>query len=143
MEEESKQASQTLFPHETGHHRSARERQRKGPMWGCLKAIFIGAIAIVALLLLVIGGGYLYVGTSSFEDLVAKRIAQTLSLRLGRTVTIGRLEILRSRPQRVILRDLRISNSPGALNPYFATVREVDITGGIESFWGRQIQVDR
>lgn len=143
MEDENNQNSQTLFPRETGHHRSARERQRKGPMWGCLKAIFIGAIAVIALLLLVIGGGYVYIGTSSFEDLVAKRIAETLSSRLGRTVTIGRVEILRTSPQRVVLRDLRISNSPGTLNPYFATVREVDITGGINSFWGREIRVDR
>jgi hypothetical protein len=143
MDEEDNQSSQTLFPRETGHHRSARERQRKGPMWGCLKAIFIGAIAVVALLLLVIGGGYVYVGTSSFEELVAKRIAETLSSRLGRTVTIGRLEIQRTSPQRVVLRDLRISNSAGTLNPYFATVREVDITGGINSFWGREIRVDR
>ena len=89
MEQENDQNSQTLFPRETGHHRSARERQRKGPMWGCLKAILIGAIAILALLLLVIGGGYVYIGTSSFEELVAKRIAETLSSRLGRTVTIG------------------------------------------------------
>jgi len=143
MEEETNQSSQTLFPHETGHHRSARERQRKGPMWGCLKVIFIGAIVVIALLLLVVGGGYLYVGSSSFEELVAKRIAETLSSRLGRTVTIGRVEILRTGAQRVVLRDLRISNSPGAVNPYFATVREVDITGGINSFWGREIRVDR
>src|SRR4051812_10265533 len=97
------QSSQTLFPHETGHHRSARERQRKGPMWGCLKAIFIGAIVVFALLFLIVGGGYVYVGSSSFADLIAKRIAQTLSSRLGRNVTIGKLEIVRSRPQKVIL----------------------------------------
>ncbi|MGZ7081055.1 MAG: hypothetical protein ACXVJT_16695, partial [Thermoanaerobaculia bacterium] len=137
------QNSQTLFPHETGHHRSARERQRKGPMWGCLKFIFFGSGGLFLLIFLIVGGGFLYIGSSSFADLVAKRIAETLSTHLGRNVTIGNIEIVRTHPQKVIINDLRISNAPGALKPYFATVRQVEITGGVESFWGRTIKVDR
>lgn len=112
-------------------------------MWGCLKAAGILAIAVIALLLLAIGGGYWYLGTSSFADLVRLRILKTLESRLGRNVSISSIEIIRTRPQRVIIRDLRIANSPGAVSQYFATVREVDIIGGVDSFWGRKINVDR
>ncbi len=129
-------------PHEE-HHRSARERQRRGPMWGCLKAIAIGSIVIFALLVLVIGSGYLYLGSASFADLVRLRIQKTLESRLGRAVSIGSVQIVTSRPQRVIINDLRIANSPGAVNRYFATARQVEITGGVESFWGRDIRVSR
>ena len=141
--DEDTQSSQTLFPHETGHHRSARERQRKGPMWGCLKTIFWLAVGLFVFFFLIIGGGWWYIGSSSFADLIAKRIAETLSSRLGRTVTIAKVEIVRTHPQKVIINDLRISNSPGAVNPDFATVRRIEIAGGIDSFWGRQIKVDR
>jgi outer membrane protein assembly complex protein YaeT len=126
-----------------GHHRSARERQRRGPMWGCLKAVAILAVAVLGVLMIAVVGGYWYLGTSSFADLVRLRVQKTLESRLGRTVTIRSVEIVRTRPQRVIIRDLRIANSPGAVSPYFATAREIDIVGGVESFWGRRISVDR
>ncbi len=112
-------------------------------MWGCLRAIFIGSLVTLGLLFLVIGGGYFYLGSSSFAGLVKLRIENTLSNRLGRTVTIGQVEFVRSRPQKVIIRDLRIANSPGAVNPYFATVKEVVLTGGVESLWGRSVKVSR
>ncbi len=129
-------------PHE-GHHRSARERQRRGPMWGCLRTIVIGSIALFALLIVIIGGGYVYLGSASFADLVRLRIQKTLESRLGRAVSIGSVQIVTSRPQHVIINDLRIANAPGAVNRYFATVRQVEITGGVESFWGRNITVSR
>ncbi|HEY3053880.1 MAG TPA: hypothetical protein VGK04_10900, partial [Thermoanaerobaculia bacterium] len=69
--DENEQSSQTLFPHETGHgrHRSARERQRQGPMFGCLKAIFFIFAGGLLLLFLTIGGGWWYIGSKSFADL--------------------------------------------------------------------------
>ena len=42
-----------------------------------------------------------------------------------------------------MLNDVRIANAPGAVNPYFATVKQVVITGGVESFWRRDIKVGR
>jgi outer membrane protein assembly complex protein YaeT len=126
-----------------GHHRSARERQRRGPMWGCLgtllKLMIFGAIAIA----LIIALGWWYVGSTSFAGLVKSRIETTLEARLGRDVTIGSVEIVRTRPQKVIVTDLRIANSPGAVHPYFATVNRLVITGGVESFWTRNIKVGR
>ena len=74
---------------------------------------------------------------------VALRVASTLESRLGRKVTIVSVGIDRAHLSKVVLNDLRIANSPGAVNPYFATVKQVTITGGINSFWGRQISVDR
>jgi len=112
-------------------------------MWGCLRTIVIGIFILLGLLFLVVGGGYWYLGSSSFAGLVKLRIENTLKNRLGRDVTIGEVEVIRSRPQKIILRDLRIANSPGAVNRYFATVKEVVLTGGVESLWGRQVKVSR
>ena len=112
-------------------------------MWGCLRTIFIGSLVTLALLFLVIGGGYWYLGSASFAGLVKLRIEKTLENRLGRDVSIGSVEVVRTRPQKIILRDLRIGNSPGAVNPYFATVREVVLTGGVESMWGRKVTISR
>lgn len=141
--DQNSQDSQTLFPHETGHHRSARERQRKGPMWGCLKGLGCGLGGVLLLLLLVIGGGWWYLGTASFGDLVRLRIQSTLEDRLGRKVTIGSVAFDRMHLKKVVLNDIRIANAPGGINPYFATVRQVTITGGIESFWSRRVKVGR
>lgn len=136
-------ADPLLPPPPSGHHRSARERQRRGPMFGCLKAM-LWLIAVGFVVFLVgIGGGWWYLGTTSFEGLVKLRIEKTLEARLGRDVTIGGVQIIRSRPQRVILSDLRIANAPGAVSPYFAVVRQVEITGGVESFWQRNIKIGR
>ena len=132
-----------LPPHREGKHRSARERQRKGPMWGCLKGIlWVFGIAFL-LMLVIIGGGWWYLGSTSFEDLVRKRIEDTLESKLGRDVSIGKVTFHRSRPQRIIIDDLRIANAPGGVARYFATVRQVEIVGGVESFWGRAVKIGR
>lgn len=125
------------------HHRSARERQRRGPMWTFMRRMTIITIVALGLLTLVIGGGWWYLGTTSFADLVRLRVQKTLESRLGRAVTIHDVDIVAGYPSKVILNDLRIANAPGALNPYFATVKQVVISGGVESFWGRTIAVSR
>src|ERR1043165_8783224 len=125
------------------HHRSARERQRRGPMWGCLRWIAGGFVILAVLLVLLIGAGWLYIGTSSFADLVKLRIADTLETKLGRHVDIGDVDIVRGRESQVILKDLRIANAPGAMKPYFATVTQLVITCGVGSFGGRRIRVGR
>ncbi len=136
-------ADPLLPPPTRGHHRSARERQRKGPMWGCLKGlIWVFGIAFL-LLFLVIGGGWWYVGSASFEGYVQKKIQATLEAKLDRKVTIGSVQFVRTRPQKIIINDLRIANAKGAVAPNFAIVKQVVITGGVQSFWGRSVKVDR
>ncbi|MEA2464584.1 MAG: translocation and assembly module TamB, partial [Acidobacteriota bacterium] len=130
-------------PSRRRRRRSARERQRRGPMFGCLKAIFWTFGVSFVLLLLIVGGGWWYLGSTSFAGLVKTRIEETLQNRLGREVTIGRVEIVRRRPQKIILHNVRIDNAPGGLAPEFATVSRVEITGNIESFWGRRVKVGR
>src|SRR6266516_2991990 len=115
---------------EERRHRSARERQRRGPMWGCLRWLIGGIVVFLVVLFLVVGGGWIYLGTSSFANLVALRVAATLESRLGRKVTIGGVAIDRAHLSKVVLNDVRIANSPGAVHPYFATVRQITITGG-------------
>ena len=112
-------------------------------MWGCLKTLTLVFAGGALLLLLLFGGGWWYLGTTSFEDLVRLRVEETLEAKLGREVTIGEVHIVRSRPQKVILRDLRIANAPGGVARSFATVAEVEISGGIESFWRRTIRGGR
>ena len=132
-----------LPPPRVGRHRSARERQRKGPMWGCLKSLFwLFGIGFL-LLFIFIGGGFWYIGSPSFAGYVRKRIETTLEARLGREVTIKSVSFVRTRPQKIILNDLTISNVKGARAPLFAHVRQVEITGGVQSFWGRAVKVDR
>ncbi|HJQ40730.1 MAG TPA: translocation/assembly module TamB domain-containing protein, partial [Thermoanaerobaculia bacterium] len=132
-----------MLPPHKGHHRSARERQRRGPMWGCLKTILYFFGGAFLLLFVIIGGGWFYLGTGSFAGLVRTRIEKTLEERLGREVYIKSVVITRGRPAKILLNDLRIANAPGGAARYFATVRQVEITGGIESFWQRNIKVGR
>lgn len=111
-------------------------------MWGCLKGlVWVFAIGLV-LLLITVGGGWWYLGSTSFADLVKKRIEDTLESKLGRDVFIGKVTIVKTRPQRVIIDDLRIANAPGGVAQYFATVKQIEIAGGVESFWGRAVKVD-
>jgi len=128
---------------EEHHHRSARERQRRGPMWGCLKWMGCSTIGFFVLIALIIIGGWWYLGSSSFAGLVQLRIQKTLESRLGRKVDIASVQIDRGRQSRIIINGLRIGNSPGAVHPYFATAKQVILTGGIDSFWGRKIRVGR
>ncbi len=126
-----------------GRHTSARERQRRGPMWGCLKGLLWVFAVVFVILFIGIGGGWWYLGSANFADYVKKKIEATLEAKLERDVTIGSVEFVRTRPQRIILNDLRIANAKGAVAPHFATVRQVELTGNVQSLWGRDVKIDR
>jgi outer membrane protein assembly complex protein YaeT len=112
-------------------------------MWGCMgRLLRLFAVAFL-LLLLILGVGWWSLGTGTFEGYVARKIESTLEERLGREVTIGSLHFVRTRPQRIILNDVRIANAPGAVAPQFAVVKQIEITGGVQSFWTRSVKVDR
>ncbi|HYH06863.1 MAG TPA: translocation/assembly module TamB domain-containing protein [Thermoanaerobaculia bacterium] len=112
-------------------------------MFGCIKGL-IWVFGVGFLVLLIgIGTGWFLLGSTNFADYVRKRIETTLETRLGREVTIGKVIFVRTRPQKIILQNLRIANAPGGAAPQFALVREVELTGGIQSFWGRAVQIDR
>jgi outer membrane protein assembly factor BamA len=136
-------ADPLLPPPHGGRHRSARERQRRGPMWGCLGRLLRLFGGLFLLLLIVIGGGWWYLGSSNFADYVRKKIEANLESHLERDVTIESVEFNRNRPQSITIRNLRIANDPRATSRDFALVREVKITGGVQSFWGRNLSVDR
>jgi len=112
-------------------------------MWGCLKGLIFTFGGLLALLILVIGTGWWYLGTTSFSGLVRLRIEKTLETRLGRHVSIHDVQIVRGRAAKIYINDLRIANAPGAVNPYFATARQIEVTGGVDSFWGRKVKVAR
>ena len=112
-------------------------------MWGCVK--WIGIVTGVFLLLLFIGmwGFWEYIGTPGFAERVKNRIELNLQAKLGRGVTIGKVTFIQERPARLIIENLRIANAPGALRPHFAIVRRIEITGGVESFLNRAVQLGR
>lgn len=119
-------------------------RQKGRPMWGCVKAIlFVSLLLVLCLFVLAPLSLWVWTGTGSFDEYIRKRIELTLENRLGREVTIGRVESDFGRESRVILHDIRIANVPGATRRYFATAKEVEIVGGLESFWGRSVRVGR
>src|SRR5205814_310356 len=98
---------------------------------------------LLGLVLIAVGVGWWYLGSASFAGLVKLRIETTLEQRLGRHVDIGSVQIERGRQSRVILNDIRIANVPGGKRGHFATAKQLIITGGIDSFWGRKIRVGR
>jgi len=112
-------------------------------MWGCLKWMGCSTIGFFVLLAIVLVGGWWYLGSSSFAGLVRLRVEKTLEARFGRDVVVGSVQIEGGRQSRIIINDLRIANAPGGVRPYFATARQVIVTGGIDSFWGRKIHVGR
>ena len=93
-----------------------------------MRRLGITIFVALGLLALLVGGGWWYLGTTSFADLVRLRVQKTLEARLERKVTIHDVDIVPGQPAKVIINDLRIANSPGAVHPYFATVRQV-VTG--------------
>ena len=126
-----------------GEPPTARQRQRRGAMFGCMRILTLIGGGIVLLIFLVAGGLYWWLGSNNFAELVRTRIVATLESRLGRKVTVHDVVIVRHNPQQIIINDLRIANAEGSVRPYFATVKQLVITGGIDSFWGRKIKVGR
>jgi outer membrane protein assembly factor BamA/autotransporter translocation and assembly factor TamB len=112
-------------------------------MWGCLKGLLWVFGVTFLLLFLIFGGGWWYLGSANFADYVKKKIEATLEAKLDRDVSIGSVEFVRTRPQKILLKNLRIANAKGTVAPYFATVREVELTGGVQSLWGRNVTIDR
>ncbi|HEU4521743.1 MAG TPA: AsmA family protein, partial [Thermoanaerobaculia bacterium] len=115
-------------------------------MWGCLRFLsgcFIVVLALVVLIVIV--GPWLLTSTMT-GNFIARRIELTLEARLGREVTVGDVEIVRTRtfePTKVILHDVRIANAPGGIHPYFARVERLEILGGIGSLRTRTLDVSR
>lgn len=129
---------------ETGSAEVPAEGQvEPGRRRGCRRLALFGLVAALILLVLVLAGGYRYLGTESFAELIRLRIETTLENRLGREVTIGRVTVTRTLPSKVILQDIRIANAPGGVHPFFAHVREVEIRGGIQSFMQRRVELGR
>jgi len=112
-------------------------------MFGCLRWLGCGSLTLLIAVTILVIVGWWYLGSSSFAGLVKLRVETTLTSRLGRNVTVRSVQIVRGRQSKVILNDLTVANAPGGIHPYFATVKQVVITGGIDSFWGRKISVGR
>jgi hypothetical protein len=142
MEMTPQQPVPSVDPASQTPHRP-RPPRRDRSMWGCLRTLAFLSAAVLIILSIAIGGGWYYLGTASFADLVRLRVEKSLESHLGRNVSIGSVRIVASRPRKVILDDVRIANAPGALQPYFATARQVEIALSIDSFWGRRVRVGR
>lgn len=119
-------------------------RQKGRPMWGCVKAILVvGAFLLLFFFVLAPIVLRVWTGTWSVDEMIRMRIETTLENRLGREVTIGRVERDLGRQSKVTLHDIRIANVPGASRKYFFTAKSLELTGGIDSFWNRSVRVGR
>ena len=119
------------------------ERQKRRPIRGCIRRLGIGLLALIVILILAIVGTWSYFGSASFARYVATKVENFLEFKLGRDVTIGKVIVSRDPIGQITLRDITISNVPGATREHFATVDEVVIVGGIESFWTRTLRLGR
>lgn len=126
---------------ETKGEEPAFRRQRSRPMWGCVRALTGLAIIVVAVVALIGIAVWYYLGTTNFADYVRIKIEANLERKLQREVTIGKVTLVRGRISRFIIDDIRVANPPGSTHRYFATARQVVITGGIESFWQRRVRL--
>src|SRR5688572_3508059 len=120
---------------------SSLARQRRRPMWGCVKWIGILSAVLLILLFLSVWGGWFYLGSPNFAEYVRGKLEANIESKLGRGVTIGKVTFLRERPAKIIIEDLKIANAPGALRPHFAIIKRIEITGGVESLWQRQVNL--
>lgn len=112
-------------------------------MFGCLKGLLWIFGIVFLLLLIVIAGGWWLLGSSNFADYVRKKIEANLEFHLERDVTIERVEFNRTRPQSIVIHNLRIANDKRGTSRDFALVSEVRLTGGVQSLWGRDVKIDR
>jgi outer membrane protein insertion porin family len=119
------------------------ERQKRRPIRGCIRRLGIGLLALIVILILAIVGTWSYFGSASFALYVARKVENFLEFKLGRDVTIGKVIVSRDPIGQITLRDITIANVPGATREHFATVDEVVIVGGIESFWTRTLRLGR
>jgi outer membrane protein assembly complex protein YaeT len=110
-------------------------------MWGCARALLGIAVLLAGLVILVSLVGYYYIRTDNFADYVRVKIEANLERKLQREVTIRKVTIQGGKLSRVILDDITISNPPTASRKYFATAKQVVITGGVESFWQRRVRL--
>ncbi|MFN2443852.1 MAG: translocation/assembly module TamB domain-containing protein, partial [Thermoanaerobaculia bacterium] len=127
-------------PHRKG---TSFERQKGRPIRGCIRLLGISTLGLVAFLILVVVGSWFYFRSASFARYVAAKVENFLEYKLDRDVTIGRVIVSRDAIGQIILRDITIANVPGATREYLATVEEVVIVGGIESFWTRTLRLGR
>lgn len=138
---DSDQTSEEVAPAEAGD--SATALGPRTPGRGCARGFLLLCIVLLVALFIALGGGWYYIGTERFARYIQAKIVENLASHLNRKVFIRQLTFVRGAQTRVIIDDLRIANPPGALTPWFATVRQVEIVGGIDSFLKRHIQVGR
>ena len=125
-----------LPPPREGHHRSARERQRRGPILGLPQGPHLGSSRFSRFVFSPASAGWWYLGSSNFAEYVRNEIEATLEARLRREVTIRSVEFVRTTPQKIILNDVRIANAPGGVARHFATIRQIEITGNVQILLG-------
>jgi autotransporter translocation and assembly factor TamB len=100
---------------------------------GCLHGIFRMTRTTFVIVLIVLGAGWYWLENGSIGEYIADKISATLEEGLKRDVAVGRVSIRPSIPPRIIVRDIRIANLPGAASPEFARIGRIDVTGIVRS----------
>jgi hypothetical protein len=93
------------------------------------------------IILIILGAGWYWLENGSIGEYIADKISSTLEEGLKRDVAVGRVSIRPSIPPRIIVRDIRIANLPGASSPEFARIGRIDVTGIVRSLVERRIDL--
>ncbi|MBI2215622.1 MAG: translocation/assembly module TamB domain-containing protein [Acidobacteria bacterium] len=108
---------------------------------GCLHGIFRTTRTTFVIVLILLGAGWYWLEDGSIGEFLADKISSTLEEGLGRDVAVGRVSIRPTIPPRIIVRDIRIANLPGASSPEFARIGRIDVTGIIRSIVERRVDL--
>lgn len=123
---------------DTSEERPQAPARRRG---GCLRGIFRTTRTTMLIVLVVLGAGWYWLENGSIGEFVADRISAALETGLGRDVAVGRVSIRPTIPPKIVVRDVRIANLPGASSPEFARVGRLEVTGIIRSIVERRIDL--
>ncbi|MCM2313813.1 MAG: translocation/assembly module TamB domain-containing protein [Thermoanaerobaculia bacterium] len=108
---------------------------------GCRRGIYRAARTTVAIVVILVAAAWFWFETGTSGEVVGDRISIILEEGLGRDVAVGRVSVWPTIPPRIVVRDIRIANLPGASSADFARVGRIEISGIIRSLVERRIDL--
>ncbi len=126
---------------ETNEPRNDATPERRRRRRGCLWSMFRALRTTVAIFLILAAAVYVLFETSSAGEWIGDVISRQLEDGLGRSVSVGRVSLWPTIPARLVVRDIRIANAPGATAPDFASVERIEVTGLLKSLAERRIDL--
>ena len=105
---------------------------------GCLRGIFRTTRTTFAIVIILLVAAWFWLETGSAGEVLGDRISIVLGEGLEREVAVGRVSIWPTIPPRIVVRDIRIANLPGAASADFARFGRLEVSGIIRSLVERR-----